>query len=64
MWWMWFQFVPMVPSLLLCVDLQLVLKLCRLDRTVLRLPDEFRVDSRNGLCAELRVLLGPNGLVT
>jgi DNA polymerase-3 subunit alpha len=34
-----------------------------LDRTVLRLPDEFRVDSRNGLVAELRVLLGPNGLV-
>jgi len=34
------------------------------DRTVLRLPDEFRVDSRNGLFAELRVLLGPNGLVT
>jgi DNA polymerase-3 subunit alpha len=31
---------------------------------VLRLPDEFRVDSRNGLFAELRVLLGPNGLVT
>jgi DNA polymerase-3 subunit alpha len=31
---------------------------------ILRLPDEFRVDSRNGLFAELRVLLGPNGLVT
>jgi len=31
---------------------------------VLRLPDEFRVDCRNGLFAELRVLLGPNGLVT
>ena len=31
---------------------------------VLRLPDEFRVDSHNGLFAELRVLLGPNGLVT
>jgi DNA polymerase-3 subunit alpha len=30
---------------------------------VLRLSDEFRVDVRNGLCAELRVLLGPNGLV-
>ena len=38
--------------------------LLQLDSTVLRLPDEFRVDSRNGLCAELRVLLGPNGLVT
>jgi DNA polymerase-3 subunit alpha len=35
-----------------------------LDRTVLRLPDEFRVDSGNGLVSELRVLLGPNGLVT
>jgi len=34
-----------------------------LDKTVLRLPDNFRVDSRNGLFAELRVLLGPNGLV-
>jgi DNA polymerase-3 subunit alpha len=34
-----------------------------LDRHVLRLPDEFRVDSRNGLFAELRVLLGANGLV-
>ena len=33
-------------------------------RTVLRLPDEFRVDSGNGLVSELRVLLGPNGLVT
>ena len=32
--------------------------------TVLRLPDEFRVDAGNGLVAELRVLLGPNGLVT
>ncbi len=38
--------------------------LVHFDRTVLRLPDEFRVDSRNGLYAELRVLLGPNGLVT
>jgi DNA polymerase-3 subunit alpha len=34
-----------------------------LDRTVLRLPDQFRVDGRNGLFAELRVLLGANGLV-
>ena len=34
-----------------------------LETTVLRLPDDFRVDSRNGLFAELRVLLGPNGLV-
>jgi hypothetical protein len=34
-----------------------------LDKTVLRLPDDFRVDGRNGLFAELRVLLGPNGLV-
>jgi len=38
--------------------------LVHFDHTVLRLPDEFRVDSRNGLCAELRVLLGPNALVT
>jgi DNA polymerase-3 subunit alpha len=35
-----------------------------LDRTVLRLPDEFRVESGKGLVSELRVLLGPNGLVT
>ena len=35
-----------------------------LGQTVLRLPDDFRVDSRNGLYAELRVLLGANGLVT
>ena len=34
-----------------------------LDQHVLRLPDQFRVDSRNGLYAELRVLLGANGLV-
>jgi DNA polymerase-3 subunit alpha len=34
-----------------------------LETTVLRLPDHFRVDSRNGLFAELRVLLGPNGLL-
>ncbi len=35
-----------------------------LDPHILRLPDEFRVDSGNGLVSELRVLLGPNGLVT
>jgi len=34
-----------------------------LDGTVLRLPDEFNVDASRGLVAELRVLLGPNGLV-
>ena len=38
--------------------------LVHFDSTVLRLPDTFRVDARNGLYAELRVLLGPNGLVT
>ena len=38
--------------------------LLHFDGRVLRLPDDFRVDSRNGLFAELRVLLGPNGLVT
>jgi DNA polymerase-3 subunit alpha len=38
--------------------------LVHLDRTVLRLPDEFRVDAGNGLVAELRELLGTNGLVT
>ncbi|HEX2063504.1 MAG TPA: DNA polymerase III subunit alpha [Acidimicrobiales bacterium] len=32
--------------------------------TVLRLPDAFNVDARNGLLAEIRVLLGPNGLVS
>jgi DNA polymerase-3 subunit alpha len=30
--------------------------------TLLRLPDEFNVDSRKGLCAELRVLLGADCL--
>ncbi|MDQ1397626.1 MAG: polymerase subunit alpha, partial [Acidimicrobiaceae bacterium] len=29
---------------------------------LLRLPDEFNVDSSNGLCAELRVLLGADCL--
>jgi DNA polymerase-3 subunit alpha len=31
--------------------------------TVLKLPDEFCVDARNGLCAEVRVLLGPNSVI-
>ena len=31
---------------------------------VLRLSDQFNVDASRGLIAELRVLLGPNGLVT
>jgi DNA polymerase-3 subunit alpha len=31
---------------------------------VLRLPDEFNVDARNGLLGEIRVLLGPNALVS
>ena len=30
---------------------------------VLRLPSEFNVDARNGLLAEVRVLLGPNSLL-
>jgi DNA polymerase III subunit alpha len=30
---------------------------------VLRLPSEFNVDARNGLLAEVRVLLGPNALL-
>ncbi|MGQ0743131.1 MAG: DNA polymerase III subunit alpha [Acidimicrobiales bacterium] len=34
-----------------------------LDGTVLRLPDHLRVDTGGGLMGELRVLLGPNGLV-
>jgi DNA polymerase-3 subunit alpha len=34
-----------------------------LGRTILRLPDEFRVDSGNGLYGELRVLLGADGLL-
>ena len=37
--------------------------LVHLDSTILRLPDEFRVDAGNGLVAELRELLGANGLV-
>ena len=32
------------------------------ERQVLRLPDEFCVDSSNGLMAELRVLLGPDAV--
>jgi len=34
-----------------------------LSPTVIRLSDEFRVSSGNGLVAELRELLGANGLV-
>jgi DNA polymerase-3 subunit alpha len=30
---------------------------------VLRLPSEFNVDARNGLLAEVRILLGPNALL-
>jgi DNA polymerase-3 subunit alpha len=30
---------------------------------ILKLPDEFCVDARNGLCAEVRVLLGPNSVI-
>ena len=37
--------------------------LVHLDSTILRLPDEFRVATGNGLVAELRELLGTNGLV-
>nr|MBA3268534.1 DNA polymerase III subunit alpha [Acidimicrobiia bacterium] len=37
--------------------------LVHLDSTILRLPDEFRVQAGNGLVAELRELLGANGLV-
>lgn len=33
-------------------------------KTVLRLGSEFWVDSSNGLCAELKALLGPRALVT
>ena len=32
--------------------------------TVIRLPSEFRVDSRRGLVGELRVLLGPNAILS
>jgi DNA polymerase-3 subunit alpha len=37
--------------------------LVHLDSTILRLPDEFRVNAGNGLVAELRELLGTNGLL-
>jgi DNA polymerase-3 subunit alpha len=37
--------------------------LLQLGEKVLRLPDQFRVDGRNGLLAELRVLLGPSGIL-
>jgi DNA polymerase-3 subunit alpha len=33
------------------------------ERQVLRLPDEFHVDQRNGLLGELRVLLGPEAIL-
>jgi DNA polymerase-3 subunit alpha len=35
-----------------------------LGQKVLRLPDQFNVAADNGLLAELRVLLGPNGLLS
>jgi DNA polymerase III subunit alpha len=35
----------------------------RVGDTVLRLPDEFNVDSRRGLVGELRVLLGANAIL-
>ena len=34
-----------------------------LGEKVLRLPAQFAVDCRNGLLAELRVLLGPSGIL-
>jgi hypothetical protein len=34
------------------------------DQQVLRLPDQFCVDSTNGLVGELRVLLGADALVS
>jgi len=34
------------------------------DQQVLRLPDQFCVDTTNGLVGELRVLLGPDALVS
>jgi DNA polymerase-3 subunit alpha len=34
------------------------------DQQVLRLPDQFCVDATNGLAGELRVLLGPDALVS
>jgi DNA polymerase-3 subunit alpha len=33
-----------------------------LGQTRVKLPDEFAVDSRNGLVAELRILLGPDAV--
>jgi len=34
------------------------------DRQVLRLPDQFNVDSSSGLVAELRVMLGPDAIAS
>jgi hypothetical protein len=31
---------------------------------VLQLPDELNVDARSGVVAEVRVLLGPNAVVS
>ena len=33
------------------------------DRQILRLPDEFAVDSANGVVAELRVVFGPDAIL-
>ena len=33
------------------------------DRQVLRLPDEFAVNSANGVVAELRVAFGPDSIL-
>jgi len=33
------------------------------DRQVIRLPDPYTVDTRNGLVAELRELLGPDAVI-
>lgn len=48
LWWLWFQFVPMVPALLLCFELRLLLELRLLDRTVLRLPEDRTFLRRSG----------------
>ena len=35
-----------------------------LDKQVVRLPDSFRVEAGNGLAGELRVLLGPDAVLS
>ena len=41
----------------------LLISFIHLDRQVVRLPDDFRVDAMSGLAGELRAMLGPDALI-